>query len=268
MFSALLTRRRTSASRLSLCLAPLLALGTAGATLGTATDAAANSVNEIVQDMNWNGEGIPDGLNRDWTYKGRVKIWLPPKGVDQITVWGVVYEVKGGNFEWDARVAIRDLKLYQRWGNNWYLSQQDGWINGGAYDANFSGVGYDDNYNPGDRIIHRNRNYTSFRAGRQATGGGAGTNFHFYPYTRAGTNESQRGVFATCQMRLIKHAASRDWNPGNARYVVALGADYYDNGNWLGDVAIGRFKWATGKWRDVNMHNMSEKDLRAVPPPF
>ena len=236
--------------------------------LAFAGDVTANSINEVVNDMKWEGEGRPDGLYRDWATRGRVGIWTPPSGVDQIILWGVVYEVEGGNPEWNARVAIRNAKLYQRWGNTWYKSQHDGWLVGGAYDANFNGVGYDTKSKTGDRRWHRNENYTSFRAGRHARNGGSGTNYHFYPNYRAGTNTSQRGVFATCQMRLIKESNNHAYNPSRVKYVVAIGADYYDNGRWLGDVAIGRFKWANNYWRDVNMHNMSEADLRAVPPPL
>jgi hypothetical protein len=230
----------------------------------------AAAIDDCVNDMNWNHEGIPRGLpdNSGWKYKGRI---LFPgsngSGYNQIVHWGTVYEPDYGNTAANTRVHLRNNVLYVRWGSTWYLQQQFNRVDGGHYREDFGNN--NQNWRPGDRRDEGDG--SSVRAGSRSDaskGGGLGRNYHFYAFTRKSINTGHNGVCAWTDFRLVKHNATGVDDRGSARYLVNVGADFYNNNVYKGDVAIGRLKYGQTGWRRVYMHNLTESAMRANPPPF
>ncbi len=226
----------------------------------------ASAVDEAVYDMNWNGEGVPHGVpdSYNWKYKGRVNMWTPPSNAYGIIMWGQVYEDQGGNPATNTRVALRNHKLWVRYGNTWYVVQDVQGITGAAYPESFVGTNQG-----GDNRWEGS--YNSVRAGCKASYSGCGYNYHYFPTWMASQTPSQIGVCAKSDFALIKHNASGTDDRASAKYLVSIGVDYYTSnnyGSWIGDTAIGRFKKVQTSWRSAYVHNKTEAEFRALPPPL
>jgi hypothetical protein len=159
-------------------------------------------------------------------------------------------------------VQIRNCNLYVRWGSTWYRQQQFNRIAGGHhYEHRRNG----NNINPGDR---RNQDDgSSVRAGNKSTAGGA-YNYHWFAPSFKSINTGHNGVCGWADFRLVMHNTSGTYDLNSAKYLVNVGADYYNSGIYRGDVAIGRFLWATGDWRRTHYHNMTESAIRNSHPTF
>ncbi len=79
----------------------------------------------------------------------------------------------------------------------------------------------------------------------------------------------------TVQARLILDGPSGPDDRAQARYLLDVGADYWqsltaqwDNWETNGDAAIGRFKYVGSEWRAFNMTTLSGEELQANPPPL
>ncbi len=241
-------------------------LRTAGLALVISLPLTASEVDEAVQDMLWNHEGTPHGLpaSTGWSTKGRVSFWSTPSNANKIIYWGSVYETSAGNPASNTRVAIDYCKLWMRWGTTWYLQQDFRKIEGGQY--------YEDWRNDSDSIWPGDRrdegNYRSVRSGAKSTGG-SGRNYHFYAASLKSFGSGSNGVCGRCDLYSIKHKSNGTDDRNNSQYLVNSGADFYDsNSSWIGDVAIGRFKWVNTYSRRAYMHNLSESDFRNNPPPL
>jgi hypothetical protein len=232
--------------------------------------ASAAPVDTAVQDMTYNGEGIPRGLptNVNWRTKGRVGKWTPPSNAASLVFWGHVYEDQNTNPLWNARVALRYAKTWVRWGSTWYNLHNTSSFSGGNYREDYGGAndGSASAIFPGD--IRWDGSVISVRAGSKSSVG-SGYNYHFWDayHFSYGIGAGNNGVIARVQFKLIRDWATSETNLSSAAYLVGVGADYYtSSGGNLYDVAISRLKYATTSWRSVYMHNLSESDIRSSKP--
>ncbi len=225
----------------------------------------ASEVDEAVHDMQWNHEGTPHGLlaSSGWTTKGRVSYWTTPSDAANIIYWGTLYETVVGNPSPNTRVAIKNCRLWMRWGSTWYSQQSFSNVEGGNYHEDFRD---NNNISPGDR--RQENGFRSLRAGAKSTAG-VGRNYHFFAASFKSFGSGSNGVCARCDFYSIKHNANGTDDRNSAQYLVNSGADFYTSGgSWKGDVAIGRFKWVNTYTRRAYMHNLSESDFRNNPPPL
>ncbi len=224
---------------------------------------AVTAVDYAVYDMTYNAEGTVHGLPQSsgWRDKGRINHWTPPSGTNKIILWGCVYEDINKNPSSNTRVAIRSCKLWVKWSSTWYQQQ--------AFD-HVSGANYWEDFRNNDAPKNDKRDegsYDSVRAGSKSTAG-VDRNYHFFAGSFKDINSGNNGVCGQAEFTLIKHNASGTDDRSSAKYYVNVGADYYNGGTWLGDVAIGRFLKAYTTWRRCYFYNMSEADFRANPPPL
>jgi hypothetical protein len=226
----------------------------------------AAAIDDAVGDMKYNGEGVPHGLPNDttWKYKGRIGKKTPPSNATYLAFWGQVYEPKDLNPLSNARVALKEAKMWIRWGSTWYVKTNTSSFDGGNYYEDYRN---DEKIAPGD--IKWDGSLISVRAGCKSSAG-CGRNYHFwdaYDFSwPIGTGNN--GVLARVRFKLINNSASSTNDLSKAAYLVSVGADYYTSGGTnLYDVAISRQKWASTSWRTVYAHNLTESDLRNNPPP-
>jgi hypothetical protein len=241
-------------------LAALLILGAPSASF------AQGAVNDAVNDMKLDSESVPHGVHNwmNWKYKGRVSKWSPPSNATYLAFWGQVYEDWTLNPSGNSRVAIKEAKMWIRWGSTWYLKTNTSSFNGGQYYEDYRD---DTRIEPGD--TRWDGSVISVRAGCKSSGG-CGRNYHFWEANtfsyQIGSNNN--GVCSRFRFKLITHDSTKADDRSKARYLVAVGADYYtNNGTNLLDVYMSRHKWANTTWRTVYGHNLTESDFRNNPPP-
>lgn len=244
-------------------------LATVAVALCTAVSSSqAVSIDVVVDDMKKNHEAIPEGVPSyyDWYSKPVVhKGNNPNSNTTHIIWWGQLYEQDGGNPSGNTRVKFRNMKLYwlKNSTNQWVQLQSTNSPNGAGYPEDFQGgIVSGDRRTEGDGL-------TSARAGCKASTG-CGYNFHYFHPNRAAIDRNDiKGIFVTCEAILIKHNSGGTDDRSSSKYLVSMGADYYQGsgGAHQGDIGIGRFKKVTTSWKTFTMHSMSESGIRANPPP-
>jgi hypothetical protein len=233
----------------------------------SAQSSFAAPVDDMSRDMYWNGEGVPHGVpdSYNWKYRGRVNHWTtPPAGTTRIIHWGQVYEDQNLNPASNSRVHIRNSTLYVRWGTTWYLIKRYNRIVGAHYREDFGNN--NQSWGPGD--IRNEGDGSSVRAGSKSDttkGGGTGRNFHYFAPSIATLNPNSSGVCAWSDYRLVLHNTSGTDDRASARYLIGVGADFYNNNAWIGDAGISRFRYVRSGWERVYMQNLP--DIYANPPP-
>jgi hypothetical protein len=231
--------------------------------------ASANAIDSMVNDMYFNGEGVPHGVpdTYNWKYRGRVNHWTyPPAGSTRIIHWGQVYEDQNLNPSANTRVHIRNSTLYVRWGTTWYLIQRYNRVAGAHYREDFGNN--NQNWGPGD--VRNQEDGSSVRAGSKSStslGGGLGRNFHYFAPSVVTLNPNSSGVCAWSDYRLVLHNANGTDDRSRAKYLIGVGVDFYNNTGWIGDAGISRFRYVRNGWERVYMQNLPEATLRANPPP-
>ena len=228
-----------------------------------------NSVQEIIDDMAKCHEARPQGIAEtvNWSKCPRLGMGNHPGEFTAMIPWGQVYVPVEGNPATNARVQLRNLETYylSKTDNKWHLWNGSFAVEGAAYVEDFAG----DVSKPAD-VRTEPDGSVSIRTEE-------GFNYHFWTTQgRSKINPGHvKGVFSTCQARLIRHDENLPDDRDSARYILSIGADYWLNleaewDQWKtnGDIGIGRFKLVTKSWQAFNMHSLSEDELRKNPPPM
>jgi hypothetical protein len=228
-----------------------------------------NSVRTIIQDMHGSHEAYPHGVptSYDWQSGPRIGYGNDPKSFRSMTAWGQLYETIEGNPSNNTRVQFRHMKAYmlQKSDKKWYLLQSTKAVEGAAYAEDYVG----DSNKVADVRTEPD--------GTISAKAGGGYNYHFWPpsgRTRINPNNIA-GIYTTIQARLIIDDRSVPDDRASARYVLSMGGDYWlnetvqwDGFKTNGDIAIGKFKLVSTKWRAFNMCTMTAKQLLRNPPPL
>ena len=228
-----------------------------------------NSLQEIIQDMELCHEALPHGLpsKASWKKCPRIGMGNDAEGFTAMIPWGQVYVPESGNPATNTRVQIRHLETYylSKSSGRWHLWNGSYGVTGSAFVEDF----VDNLSKPADQRVEPD--------GSVSVRTGEGYNYHFW--TAEGRTEIDpediKGVFSTCQARLILHDESLPDDREEARYMMSIGADYWrslsvDWDQWKtnGDIGIGRFKFVTNDWQAFNMHTLEETELIDNPPPM
>lgn len=238
----------------------------AGQDVNTLSGDEENSIDLVGADMREAHEGPPHGLPQDWDWGMGPRVNLgtsPPATCRAVTPWGQLYEAAYGNPARNTRVEIRDMAL-------WILNRRHVWrradvgveLDGKSFREDFSGTdpSQDDLIRQGSSL-------------RVSISPGAGYCYHFWTIRRDAIDPSDiAGIFATVRARLVTDDESLPDDRENARYLLSMGADYYQNttdtNGCCDDVAIGRFKYVKTGWRSFNMTTLSPSELLLDPPPL
>ena len=209
--------------------------------------------------------GVPDSI--DWVTKPRLGMGNDPGEFKAFIVWGQLYEAAEGNPATNTRVQIGGMKAYilSKADGEWRLIQDTSRIQGAAYREDFAGD------------VNRPADVRYEADGTLSVTAGDGHNYHFWP--AAGrvtiTPDDIAGVLVVAQARLIVDDPNQPDDRAQARYVLSIGADYWqsltaawDSWKTNGDVGIGRFRYVTSEWQAFTMSSLSEDDLRQNPPPL
>jgi len=229
---------------------------------------AANTLNTIISDMTDPPDTKPHGVPADYDWaQGPTTRHIEDVPTETIrrfhavTAWGQVYIPVTGNPARNTRVQVRNLKTYvlRKPDMTWHLIQH-GPIVGAAYKENFSmGVNI-----PAD-------------IRREPSGGISvmlikGFNFHFYHEHRAPFNpNTDAGFFITAEARLIPNDPAQPLDMKQARLIMNVGADVYENyedtPTYAPEIGVGRFKYVTPAWQSFNMTTLKPSQIRQYPPP-
>lgn len=262
--------KTTNTSRINAVLLSIIAVATVSIpTSFSTTPTANNSINTIAQDMQLPHEGKPHGVpaSYNWATKPRLGMGNKPGNFQAITAWGQVYEDAQGNPAKNTRVQIRNIRTYvlSKKGK-WQLVQSTAKVQGSAFREDFAGD------------ANQPANVRTEADGSVSVKAGGGYNYHFWPAMNRATINPQdiAGVYTTVQSRLIVDNAKQPDDRDQAKYLLSMGADYWQsvNAQWKadwsanGDVGIGRFKYVRKNWQAFNMTTLSEAELRKNPPPL
>jgi hypothetical protein len=228
-----------------------------------------NSVETIIQDMQWPHEGRPHGLpdTCNWAQHPRMGLGADPQTFTALSAWGQIYEDTGGNPAGNTRIHVRNIRAYvlSKRDRQWHLVQASTNVAGAAFREDFA---FNDNVPTAIR--------TEPDGGISVKAGG-GRNFHFWPSTSRAAIDGRdlAGVFVTVQARLVLDNPAQPDDREQARYLLGTGGDYWKNrkARWFfwktnRDIAIGRFKFVKPDWQAFNMATLSPDELRQNPPPL
>jgi len=225
------------------------------------------TLDEIINDMKLPGEGLPHGIDVDWSTKPRVGAQTPPAGWDAAIAWGQLYEWIDGNPAVNTRVQLKDLELHylSKADHKWHLLQNALVMQGAAYVEDFAGdvsKPADIRYEPGGSV---------------SVTAGDGYNFHFWPNSGRVNFpiDDVVGCFVTVKARLILNDSAGVDDRATAKYVLSVGGDWWQSltvgwNQWTtnADMGIGRFRFVTPAWKSYNMYSVPEDTMRNDPPPF
>ena len=230
---------------------------------------AQNSLNNIIQDMRFPHEGYPHGVpdSFTWYWGPRLGTTICPAGWTAMIGWGQVYEWAKGNPASNTRVHLKNMETWYLSGadHQWHPLQNDIKVFGMAYVEDFSG---------------NTSKAADCRA--EADGGisvkaGNGYNFHFWPNSGRAVLPKVpiTGWFVTVQARLILDNAAGVDDREQARYLLNVGADWWesitavwDNFKTNTDIGIGRFKFVKPEWQAFNFITIPYTTIHKNPPPF
>lgn len=256
-------------NKLVFCLSLLLFWGLNGCSQENVGSSTINSVQKIIDDMAKCHEARPHGVseNASWGKCPRLSMGNDPGNWTAMIPWGQVYVSTEGNLAANTRVQLRNLETYylSKKDNKWHLWNGSYGVEGSAYVENFAddiNVDGDERVEPDGSVSVRTQ---------------PGYNYHFWSANGRTTIDPDdiKGVFSTCQARLIPHDKTLPDDRDSSTYMVSIGADYWKslNAEWdqwktNGDIGIGRFKFVKKEWQAFNMHSLTEKELRENPPPI
>jgi len=228
-----------------------------------------NAIQTVIDDMRKPHQGIPHGVPStfDWHSKPVIHYATPLPGYTAFTAWGQVFEEERGSNAPNTRVHIRNVKAY-------YLSLASGeWIALQNLNPIIDGKWFPEDYNDEEEPIEADDQSES--EGISATAGN-GSCFHYWIKDRAAINPDDiGGIFTTCEARLIVADLNAQDDRLNARYVLSMGADYYQNVRDLTEqdgenitIGTGRFKYVFTGWQSYNFTTLSDNQILVNPPPI
>lgn len=210
---------------------------------------------ELARAMTQPGEGLPANVNpyMNWREHGRVGQGNKGAGFGAFVPWGQVFAAEGQKDAAPATIAVRRMRAY-------ILSRSTGRWNEVSASNSFEGALFKPNFEGNSTIATRvapGADYTVVEVDPQRP-------FHFWPKSGrvAIAGADVGGVLVSYQVRIIDQGAS------NTRYLFSAGGDYWkaknstwDNLKTNGDAGIGRFVYATSRWRTAFMTTSSQADL-------
>ena len=220
-----------------------------------------NAVTTVVNDMALGHQAKPSGIYGGWAEHPRVGDTDPPADWDATTVWGQLYNPRGGNATANTRVQLRNMQLHVRLHSTgaWTTLQDTSGIGGAFFNEDFQ----DDANQPAD-------------ARPEAEGlsvllpNDGGVNYHFWP--EAGRAQLDLNdiaeVVTSVEGRLILDDPAGPDDRGDARLLLGTGVDWWESvdaqwDNWTTnwDGGIGRFKFVTDEWQSFNMTTLSTAEV-------
>lgn len=237
----------------------LLAVPSAG--VGQEATKVVNSIETIINDMEKPHEGRPRGVpdTYSWAKGPRVEMGNHAVNFHSLIAWGQLYEDVVGNPAVNTRVQVRDMVTYilSKKDGQWHRVQNSVRVEGAAFREDYA----DDINRPADIRVEPD--------GSISVTAGGGYNFHFWPASgRISIDPNDiAGIFTTVQARLILNDLTKPDDRAIARYLLSVGADYWNDldSKWnyfktSSDVGIGRFKYVTNEWQSFNMATVSPRN--------
>ena len=264
----------TGTKRRLLAAALLAALAFCGTLPAQAQDARA-----IIGDMTLPPDAALHGTEKlDWgTGKASPQpIAVPARNYKKqwfqaVTAWGQVYVAREGSPATNTRCQIRNLrtKLLLKSGK-WVTVQSSAAPEGAAFREDFAA----------------NASMGAGARAEAASGGGlsvlvgagkwAGHNYHFWPSGgRAAVDIADvRGVFTTCEARLILDDPRGPDDRARCKNVLQMGGDWWVDRktgwlpDWSANSGIGstRSKWVTPRWQSFSFCSCPPTQILANPP--
>jgi hypothetical protein len=219
-------------------------------------------------DMRGQHEGNPAGVPQsyDWAQGPRIGMGNnPPGDWTAMQAWGQIYEDAAGNPASNTRVEIRNLEAYVlSKDGNWSKVQGTSNFDGAAFRNDFAGNG-----NQPAQVKQEENGNISVKTGD-------GYNYHFWPPTRGSIDPNDiAGIVTTAEARLVVDDPQKPDDRSEARYLMSVGADYWqsknvgwDNFNTNGDAAMGKLKYVEEDWQKFTMNTVSPDVLANNPPPI
>jgi hypothetical protein len=179
--------------------------------------------------------------------------------------WGQIYEDAAGNPASNTRVEIRNLEAYVlSKDGTWSKVQGTSNFDGAAFRNDFAGNG-----NQPAQVKQEENGNISVKTGD-------GYNYHFWPPTRGSIDPNDiAGIVTTAEARLVVDDPQKPDDRSEARYLMSVGADYWqsknvgwDNFNTNGDAAMGKLKYVEEDWQKFTMNTVSPDVLANNPPPI
>ncbi|MBD3378513.1 T9SS type A sorting domain-containing protein [candidate division KSB1 bacterium] len=228
-----------------------------------------NSLDQIINDMTRNHQGLPHGVptSYSWYTGPRIGTPVPPAGWTAAIGWGQVYEWVEGNPATNTRVQIKDMEMYylSKADHQWHLLQEARTVFGWAYVEDF----VNDKHKTADTRMEADSSISVTC--------GDGYNFHFWPQqgrTLFPVNDVD-ACFVTVQARLVLDDPMGVDDRDSARYLLNVGGDWWldldaqwDQWKTNRDMGIGRFRFVSSEWSSFNMITLSVERTRENPPPF
>lgn len=187
----------------------------------------------------------------DWSDGARPGDWMSPGSFKAITSWGHIVEDRNGSVEQNARIQIRNHKMYVLNGTDWKeVEDVTSSPEVRVYTIDFKSK----NADPGLRVE------SSGMGGGVSVATNSNAILHWWrklgwPISRVPFSGSEKAIFVRCEMRLIQNETNTA-NLRNARFYGGLGADYYPEvtskdcpGDYCTGLLCSRIKLITEKWR-------------------
>lgn len=187
----------------------------------------------------------------DWSEGARPADWMSPGTFKAITSWGHIVEDRNGSVEQNARIQIRNHKMYILNDTDWKeVEDVTSSLESKVYTIDYLSR----NVDPGLRVES------------PGTGGGVSVATHSNsilhwwrklsePISRVSLSGSEKAIFVRCEMRLIQNETNTA-NLRNARFYGGVGADYYPEvtseacpGEYCTGLLCSRLKLITEEWR-------------------
>lgn len=244
----------------------------APAARAVAEDTRPDPLVRLLEDMTLPHEALPAGVPDafDWKRGPRIGARVPPPSWSAFIPWGHLYVAEGGHDAPNTRVQIRRIRAY-------LLRRSDGQWHRVAYSAAVDGGWYAEDYRGDANRPADVRPAPEAQGGGVTATAGGGYNFHFWSVGgRVGIDPLDiAGVYTTVEARLVLADADGPDDRAAARYLLGMGADFWENRtdpwrNWenVWDAGIGRFRFVTTRWQSFHMHTLDADTLRAHPPPL
>lgn len=221
-------------------------------------------------------EGQPEAFS--WNKKPEADNPVPPPNYSAMTYWGVIYADCAGNQASNTRVQVANMKAYALLKSigKWQLIQSQGRIDGCYYSEDW-------------KTTECSLNTRSGTVG-QSIKLSPHMLVHFYAGDGRSTIDTNDvvGMFITGQARLILDNSSLPDDRVQAKLLMDLGGDWWQNENAPypnnEQIGLGKFKYLKSDWRTFNMiltkdsfiapsvgeehsHTISSAPIIANPPP-
>lgn len=199
-------------------------------------------------------EGLPHGVPTDWDwyYGARPLLWMNSGNNKALSSWGQVFEWEGGSPVSDVRFQIRNHRMYVYTNQKWILAED--------VSANIeAGLFRESDYGWTGLIPYR----AEKRSGGISYPIKSGFCLHWFKQVwrdkkRYQLPDSFEAIFICYEIRMIP-GSSKTPSVANAKYLAAVGADYYFSPDTQGkeqnpSLVISRHKFLSSEWQTVTAY--------------